>query len=325
MKSGPFARILVGYVPTEQGADARALGVDLAAACGAELLLVSVIRAVWVEHVGEQRGRVVVDASDRERAKSALAQAAAELGEVSGVGGVEQRLQGSSSPARGLHDTAVSEHADLLVVGSSHRGPLGRVLPGPVGERLLSGAPCAVAVAGRGHAATESRRIKLIVVAFDGSPEARLALRTAHGLAARTGATVRALTVIVPSAPDVAAGEVMPFSGLDAVLPLADVEPLETMHLAKALERHERAARATVEAAVEALGGGASVEKQVIVGPDPASVILDAVRDNADLLVLGSRAYGPVRRALLGSVSAAVIRHAPCPVLVTPRVASRRE
>ena len=319
MASGPFTRIVVGYVTSEQGEDARALGVALAVACGAELLLVSVLDTVWVERVGEQSGRVVVAGGERERAASALARAAAALADVSGSGRIERRLQASSSPARGLHDTAVSEHADLIVVGSSHRGPLGRVLPGSVGERLLSGAPCAVAIAPRGHGSTDSPRLELIVVAFDGSPEAWSALRTADRLAASTGATLRVLTVIVPSATGVAVGEVMLFSGLDAVLPLADVEPLDTINLAEALARQERAARATLEAAVKTLRGSASIEQQVIVGPDPASVIVDAVRGHADLLVLGSRAYGPVRRALLGSVSTATVRHAACPVLVTPR------
>ena len=60
MTTGPFTRVLVGYVPTEQGADARALGVDLAAASGADLLLVSVVAAVWIEHIGEQTGPAVV-------------------------------------------------------------------------------------------------------------------------------------------------------------------------------------------------------------------------------------------------------------------------
>ena len=312
----------MGSLATEQGADARALGVDFAAACGAGVLLVSVVTAVWIEHLGEQTGSAVVHGGERERAGSALAEAAAELAGVAGVGSVGRRLVVSRSAARGLHAAAVSERADLIVVGSSHRGPLGRVLAGSVGERLLSGAPCGVAVAPRGHAARESRRIEAIVVAFDGSAEARFALRIAHGLAACTGARVRALMVIVPSSPGVAVGEVVPFSSVDAVVPLGDVERLETMQLADGLERQERAARAALEAAVEALVEGAKIEQQVLVGPDPASTILDAAR-GADLLVLGSRAYGPVRRALVGSVSVRVVRHAPCPVLVMPRLSER--
>ena len=38
-----------------------------------------------------------------------------------------------------------------------------------------------------------------------------------------------------------------------------------------------------------------------------------------DLLVCGSRGYGPVRRVLLGTVSAALLRQASVPVLVVPR------
>jgi len=126
MTANPFARILVGYVPTEQGADARALGVDLAASCGADLLLVSVVSAVWIEHIGEQTGPAVIHSGQRERAASALKEAADELAAVPRMGHVERRLEASGSPARGLHDTAVSEQADLIVVGSTHHGPLGQ-------------------------------------------------------------------------------------------------------------------------------------------------------------------------------------------------------
>ena len=59
------------------------------------------------------------------------------------------------------------------------------------------------------------------------------------------------------------------------------------------------------------------VQTQTIEG-NPADVLVEQSRE-LDLLVLGSRAYGPVRHALLGSVSAAVMREAHCPVLVMPR------
>ena len=80
-------------------------------------------------------------------AASALKEATDELAAVTGLGRVERRLEALSSPARGLHDTAMSEQANLIVVGSTHHGPLGRVLLGSVGERLLADAPCAVAIA----------------------------------------------------------------------------------------------------------------------------------------------------------------------------------
>src|ERR1035437_2757042 len=68
MTPAPFAHILVGYLPTEQGADARALGVDLAATCGADLLLASIVSAVWIENIGEQTGPAVIHSGERERA-----------------------------------------------------------------------------------------------------------------------------------------------------------------------------------------------------------------------------------------------------------------
>jgi nucleotide-binding universal stress UspA family protein len=309
MGPAPFARILVGYLPTEQGADARALGVDLAAACGADLLLVGIVAAVWIEHPGEQTGPTVVHSGARDRAGSALKEAAGALAGMAGVGHVERRLEASSSPARGLHDTAVAEQADLIVVGSSHHGPVGRVLLGSVGERLLSGAPCAVAIAPRGHALREPRRIGVIAIAFNGSPEAHHALRAARELARRTDAALRVLMVVEP--PAAIPGHFVPLPGL---------EPLISIERAEAMQRQEQAAQNALDSALAALGGEPAIERHVLFGTDPAAAILDTAGTGVDLLVLGSRAYGPVRRALVGSVSAAVVRHAPCPVLVTPRV-----
>jgi nucleotide-binding universal stress UspA family protein len=52
---------------------------------------------------------------------------------------------------------------------------------------------------------------------------------------------------------------------------------------------------------------------------DPATVLADEASAGLDLLVVGSRGYGPVRRIVLGSVVARLLRLAPCPVLVLPR------
>jgi nucleotide-binding universal stress UspA family protein len=51
----------------------------------------------------------------------------------------------------------------------------------------------------------------------------------------------------------------------------------------------------------------------------PAREIAEACREGVDLLVTGSRGYGPMTRVLLGSVSRRLVDEAPCPVLVVPR------
>ncbi|HEX6620427.1 MAG TPA: universal stress protein, partial [Solirubrobacteraceae bacterium] len=62
---------------------------------------------------------------------------------------------------------------------------------------------------------------------------------------------------------------------------------------------------------------GVIAEGVVVVG-HPAEELIVAT-EKLDLLVLGSRRWGPVRRLALGSTSERVIRDAECPVLVPPR------
>lgn len=84
-------------------------------------------------------------------------------------------------PAGGPHAIPDDE---LIAIGSSRRGAIGRVLPGSTGEKLLHGAPCAIAVVPRGYAAQPVRKIG---VAYDGSPEAKAALDSAVNLARAFG------------------------------------------------------------------------------------------------------------------------------------------
>jgi nucleotide-binding universal stress UspA family protein len=71
---------------------------------------------------------------------------------------------------RGLHELREVIEADLLVVGSSRRGLLGRVLIGDDTRAALNGAPCAVAIAPTGFA-SEPAVMRKVGVGYDGSPE----------------------------------------------------------------------------------------------------------------------------------------------------------
>ena len=105
----------------------------------------------------------------------------------------------SSSAARGLYDLAAEAltygTTSVLVIGSTHRGPVGRVLLGTVGELLVAGCPCPIAVAPRGFAERASGGVKRVMVGFDGSPESRAALAAGQLLANAAHAALNVVTV----------------------------------------------------------------------------------------------------------------------------------
>ena len=71
-----------------------------------------------------------------------------------------------------------------------------------------------------------------------------------------------------------------------------------------------------VRRTVERLGPRAGIESRIEAG-DPATAICEVAREaGADVVVVGSRGHGFLRRAFLGSICSHVVQHAPCPVLV---------
>jgi nucleotide-binding universal stress UspA family protein len=70
--------------------------------------------------------------------------------------------------------------------------------------------------------------------------------------------------------------------------------------------------------AVADAGDGVPVEVEAFVEDDPAQTLV-RVSEHLDLLVCGSRGYGPLRAVLLGGVSRRVAVEAHCPVIVLPR------
>ncbi len=83
--------------------------------------------------------------------------------------GVETVAVASPSASEALHKFAEDEDAKMVVIGSCHRGPIGRTLAGSVGESLLHGAPCAITIAPRGYGERSQAPLLRIAVAFDGS------------------------------------------------------------------------------------------------------------------------------------------------------------
>jgi nucleotide-binding universal stress UspA family protein len=288
------AKIVIGFDGTDSGEDALALGLLLARSTGA-VPLVAVIHA---EEYPIGVGRVDAEwvAYLHEQAEATLGRARRLVGQDTGA---EFREVSAPSESRGLHDLAEEEQAELVVVGSSRRGPFGRTFPGSTGDRLLQGSSCPVAVAPRGLRESPPERLATIAVAYLDTPDAGHALQVAVELAERVGA--RLLLVSVMPRP----GEVhLPVIGRDA----------EEAFVASSREAFRRAlddglARVggRVEAAARLLEGGA-VDTLATLDP----------RD-ADLLVCGSRAYGPLRRVLLGGVSSRLLRRAALPLLVVPR------
>ena len=135
-----------------------------------------------------------------------------------------------------------------------------------------------------------------ILVPTDGSREAELALTTAADLAKSTDSKLHVLHV----------GEV----------PLV-YHPERHAYQAE-YEEHEKEAQQLLESQVERIdGAGAKVaQAHLRTGRADEEIVELAQSIDAGLIVMGSRGQGRLRRALVGSVSESVIRHAHCPVTI---------
>jgi nucleotide-binding universal stress UspA family protein len=134
-----------------------------------------------------------------------------------------------------------------------------------------------------------------ILVAVDGSSEARAAVAWLGRLPLPAGHTVRVVTVVVPP------------------IAFIDVDRAQAVRAGLIAE-----ARRLVDDTVSGLGlGGEAARGDVVVEDDSREAIVAAAHEwGADLIVMGARGLGAVARFFLGSVSRSVARQAPCPVLV---------
>ncbi len=278
-----FKNVLVGVDGRPGGRDAIALAAQLTDA-DARVTLAHVYSGALRPSHAVTPGMV---REEREASGELLERerAAAELG-------AELLSIASMSPGGGLHQQAEEQTADLLVVGSCSHGAFGRAMLGDDTRAALNGAPCAVAVASLGYADRRAPIAK-VGVAYNASSESEAALAVARQLAQPTRATVHVLEVVS-----------IPTYAYTGILPPAIGESIDVM-LKEANTRMEQLP---------------DIEGHAVYGL--AGEELAAFGDQVDILVVGSRGYGPVKRLVLGSTSDYLERHARCSLLVLPRAAA---
>jgi len=283
-----MSKIIVGVDESPGSADAIALASSLAGMTGAALMLVNVFP--YDTHPSR-----AINADFEAFLRQDSHELLERLRRAQGDETIEVQAVANPSAAHGLHALAEQVDAGLIVVGSTHTGRAGRVLPGSTAERLLHGSPCPVAVAPKHHADRPPSEAAIVGCGYDGSESAHNALDTAHRIAAAGGARLRVIRAFRPLAYDVPPQQGVPMGGISYNDKLRD----------RAFEELEATA--------------ARVEGEPFFAVGNASDILVEASEELDLLVLGSRGYGPLHSVLVGGVAGRVVREAACPVLVLPR------
>ncbi len=292
------APIVVGYDPYDAGEAPVNFGLAAARATGAPVIVAAIYAgASAVERMPDHEFGEELSAD----ARSALDGLQTRLEGESGIRAELQPVEASSA-ARGLHVLLEDSGAGLAVVGATNRGSVGRRVIGSTAERVIHGAPCPVAVV---PADFEQRELRTVAVAYARSDEGEQALLSAVALAHHSGATLRVITVLREK------------QGTVVMRHASDVGRATQYDEQEAAQHRVAVAQAVESAVAEVAGTGLESEIDLVYG-DPAEALL-GFTETVDLLVMGSRAYGPQRAVLLGGVSRRVTAAARCPVLVLPR------
>lgn len=282
-------RILIGIDFSEPSFEA-AHWIARYVAPGAELLLAHVIAIPHPPPIVRSRfpKRELLVATVREGAEKRLRDLAQALLPA------QARVDIREGPVvEGLLEIAREQSVDVLVVGAhGERAGLREGL-GSTTERLVRDATTPVLLA----AGARERPPRRILVPVDHSETSRRLLRAAHSLGAHFGAEVVSLHVVP--------------SGVASHVLAAGVEASGGRRPASTAMR--RAQGASYDASTSS-----ERDAEVVFGEPAQEIIAYAERWDGDLIVIGRRGAGGLRRAVLGSVVDAVLRHAPCPVLVVP-------
>lgn len=287
--------ILAGFSSSRQGSAPLHLATQLSRATGEKIIAAAVV---------ERALPPGVDPIEDEYRGYLAAQAAASLQRVVDQlpGEVSVVVHQAGSVPDGLMELADRHGADLVVVGSSSSGLLGRVALGSVTERLVHTSGLPVAIAPRGYPASPVP-VDRLTAAYGGGADADGLISTAAALATQWRARLR-----------IASFTVRPFTMFGGSIERSAEELVVAQWASRttdAVAGQLHAARATVSIP--------DVDVVIGTGTEWREAVDDIAWEPGDLLLLGSGAAGPLAQVFLGTAASKILRHAPVPVMIMPR------
>lgn len=313
-----FPKILLAIDGSEEASSAARYASDIAGRTGSELHVVHArLMLPWTGYSATQTGGVADEEEAAERVNRWLSEQVERIEAEGGIGVRHAYLrlgkpdEGIITVAEEIVSLAEEIDAGLIVLGSRGLGGVRRALMGSVSDSVVRHAHCPVMVV-RGERREEGTARTFptrVLLAVDGSEEARLAARTAANLTDKTDSELH-VVFVGPSASYIGMG-----TPQIADIPAPNQEELD--------EESRRWLDAEIEQVKAA--GGTVTQAHLRTGRLDAQIVALAEEIGAGLIAIGSRGLGGVRRALMGSVSDSVVRHAHCPVLVVRKEELHRE
>ncbi len=264
----------------------------------AEIEVLAVVPHVtrWPAPGREDHGPIIIiDAAHRAAADAAV-QAAVERLEQARFRSWGTVLAGHPAETIVLHATA--ERSDLIIVGTRSLGAFRRLVAGSVSSKVARYARISVLVA------RTADPIRRIVLGYDSSPDADLALELVARLPFRNPSAVTVCTVYESVAPLV--------SGIAPTM----VAQVHAAHQVDLEEARGAAEAVAADGALRLRERGVPAGHRAIHGTPHEHLPIAASESAADLLVVGSRGLSGIERFLLGSTSAALVAHPPTSVLI---------
>jgi nucleotide-binding universal stress UspA family protein len=289
--------IIAGFSSSRQGSAPLNLAAQLARTTGEKIIAAVVVERALPAGVDpledEYRGFLA------SRSGASLERV---VEQVRGDLDVSVTVHHSSSISQGLMELAAQHGADVVVVGSSSSGLLGRIALGSVTERLVHTSKVAVALAPRGYPASPVP-LRRLTVAYGGAADAVGLIATSAELAKQWKVRLR-----------IASFTVRPLTMFGGLVDRSAEELVVEQWTSK-----------TTDAAVKQLNEAREtipipdVDVVIGTGTDWREAVDDIAWETGDVLLLGSGAAGPMAQVFLGTAASKILRHAPVPVMIVPK------